>query len=567
MIPETVPDLREKPHVLADQGAGTGPVPARTAVAVVGGSVVGLTTAALLARWAVPCVLVEKHPAPLNHPRARGFSPRTVEVFRQLGVEAAIRAVAGLGSDDPTTPAMRAATLADPDPHLFEAGVLESMAGISPCTAQPVHQNLVEEVLYRRALDLGADIRFGVRAVTVDQDAEGVALQLRDRNGRDHLLHADYLVAADGATSRIRRHCNIAVRGPGTLAHVLSLMFEADLDSLLQGRRFNVCYLDHPKPGTVLAPAGPGRWTMATGYAPEHGETLADYPPERCRAMITAALGDPGIEVNLLPKMPGSDDIAASFTIGAQVAERFRDGRIFLAGDAAHLVPPTGGFGANTGIQDAHNLAWKLAAVHHGHAGPALLDSYHDERHPVATYTLGQALARARERTGHEHHDTPEELDPAPTVIFGHQYRSTAVLDAPTDAAPALPPDQLNGQPGTRAPHLPIRQGQHRASTLDLYGSGFVLLTGPDAEDWAKAANAHTARRATPLTTIRIDTDITGHDRPLADAHGITSQGAVLIRPDGIVAWRNASSVQNPGAALDEAFDQLLHNRPGSSTD
>ncbi|GAA3217196.1 FAD-dependent monooxygenase [Nonomuraea helvata] len=531
----------------------------RTAVLVVGGSVVGLSAAALLARYGVPCVLVEKHRAALIHPRARGFNPRTIEIFRQLGVEDAVIAAAGLGSDDPSTPGMRATTLSDPDFQWFEPGALDAMSALSPCAAQPVHQDRVEEVLRRRAIELGADIRFGTRLVGLDQDPAGVTATVRDGRGVESVIRADHLIAADGSSSPIRRLCGIPVHGPGTLFQVISLMFEADLSDLLNGRRFNVCYLDRPSPGTVLAPAGEGRWSLATRYLPEHGETLADYPPERCRELIAAALGDSRVEVRLLPQIPGTDEIAVPFVIGAQVAERFRHRRVFLAGDAAHVVPPTGGFGANTGIQDAHNLAWKIAAVHHGQAGHGLLDTYHAERHPVASYTLEQALARAQQRTGYRGTDSPpQNLDPAPTVIFGYRYRSAAILDAPSDDAPAIEPTQLTGRPGTRAPHLPVLCGPHERSTLDLYGDGFVLLAGPDGDDWVKSASEQAGQRGIPLSTVRIGTDIADPDAQVTRAHGITATGALLIRPDGFVAWRSATMTPAPHRTIADVLERVL---------
>jgi hypothetical protein len=213
--------------------------------------------------------------------------------------------------------------------------------------------------------------------------------------------------------------------------------------------------------------------------------------------------------VRLRPQIPGTTRTALKFEFGAEVAETFRVGRVFLAGDAAHLMPPTGGFGGAAGVQDAHNLAWKLAAVLRGQGGDRLLDTYDRERRPVADFTLRQALARASSRFGNGKVD---EIVDRWTVLLGYRY-----------GGPPVDVRELRAQPGTRAPHVVMADGR---STLDLYGSGFVLLVGPNGDGW----------RTTdlPVDVVRIDATA---------EHGIGDDGAVLVRPDGFVAWRSSGSL------------------------
>ena len=205
------------------------------------------------------------------------------------------------------------------------------------------------------------------------------------------------------------------------------------------------------------------------------------------------------------------------------------DGRVFLAGDAAHVVPPNGGYGGNTGVQDAHNLAWKLAAVVNGEAGAALLDTYDAERRPLARLTVEQAYTRYATRVVPERGtDDVEPFIDDLTMEIGLVMRSAAVIadaDGEDDGALHLHPTQTRGRPGTRAPHVALGDGR---STLDLFGADFVLLRGPPAP-------TSTVPPGWPSTSIDAD--------GVADAYGISAEGAALVRPDGIVAWRSVGRV------------------------
>jgi putative polyketide hydroxylase len=377
-------------------------------------------------------------------------------------------------------------------------------------------------------------------------------------------VRAAYLVAADGWESPVRHALGITMDGPGPFFRVATALISADLEPALRGRPVSIAYLQQPRPGTFLMAhdeAGQ-RWVFGIGYAPEHGESLADFSDERITDLVRVASGLPDVEVALRPQIPGTDLEVLGFTIGAQVARQYRDGRVFLVGDAAHIVPPTGGLGANTGIQDAHNLAWKLAAVVRGQAGPALLDTYHDERHPVGLLTMGQALARWGTRVGEGADGAGEPLLDYATIAFGYRYRSAAVLGQAPGAPPAAPRLPLTGEPGSRAPHVWLERDGQPLSTIDLFGHGWVLLAGADGAAWIDAARTLTG---VDVATYRIggDGDLGDPEGTWPGAYGVSSRGAVLVRPDGFVAWRAEDVESEPAGLLAEALSLLLW-RPGA---
>lgn len=509
---------------------------AYTPVLIVGGGVVGLSSAVFLAWHGVPCTLIERHPDLLIHPRARGLTPRTMEIFRQVGLEPAIRKVAYAGEDFVWKPVM-AETLSG-EHSVPEEPFEDDGSSFSPTAFGPIDQDKLEVLLRDRARELGADVRFSTELTSFEQDGEGVTAHLRTPDG-DSTLRAGYLIAADGFGSPIRQALGIELDGPGVLFHTITAIVDADLTPATRGRAVGTAYLQQPQPFTIImAHDNEGkRWVFGTGYDPER-EALESFSDERVAGMVRAAAGLPDVEVRLRPQVPGTDLKVLGFPIGAQLARRYRDGRVFLAGDSAHTWPPTGGLGANAGIQDVHNLAWKLAEVVAERAGDALLDTYEEERRPVGMLTLEQAMGRFGARMGPG--EGPEIIDYG-TVAMGYQYRSSAVLGATGDTTPVLPAD-LDGSPGTRAPHAELGDGR---STIDLYGRGFVLLAGPDGRDWLQAAES-----------LGIKAQRLGGDA--ATAHGIDPAGALLVRPDGFVAWRDQGHAAAAAAELSEAVRVVL---------
>jgi len=531
-----------------------------TPVLVVGGALTGLSGAVFLGAHGVPCVVVERHPDLLIHPRLRGINPRTVELFRQVGLEPAIQAASYVSGEQYAWVPIRAETLADEEYAGIDEEEADASDSASPSAFGPIDQDKLEILLRDRARELGADVRFSTELTSFEQDDTGVTAVLQDRRtGTERTLRADYLIAADGANSSIRRRLGIDIDGPGVLYHTITAMAEADLTPALRGRRVDIAYLQRPQPYTILMAhdAVGQRWVFATGYDPER-ESIEDHTDERVAGMVSAASGLPDVEVMLRPQIPGTDLKVLGFSIGAQVARQYRAGRVFLAGDAARINPPTGGLGGNTGIQDAHNLGWKLAAVLHGQAGPALLDTYHDERHPIGLLTMQQAFARFGSRMGP---GAEVPLLDYGAVAMGYQYRSSAVLGASEDISP-LPPEELTGQPGTRAPHLPLTLGDREISTIDLYGRRFVLLAGRGGAAWISAAERVGKQLDIPLDAYRFGVELAGAEG--AAAHGIGTEGALLVRPDGFVAWRTEAAAEDPERRLEHVLSRLLCRVPGA---
>ncbi|MFF3014814.1 FAD-dependent monooxygenase [Streptomyces sp. NPDC057939] len=491
-------------------------VPDHVPVLVVGGSLSGLSAAVLLAHHGVECLVVERHPGIGTHPRSRVLTARSGEVLRSVGLEAAVDAVSRRPSGW-----YRADTLADTSyAPLGPAG--DPTRPISPAGSRLCDQNHLEPILLADARSSGARVLFGCELTAFDQDPHGVTARILDRaTGRSSTVRCAYLLAADGTRSPVREALGIELHGRRGEPRFLSTVFAADLDPVLHGRR----------PTAVVFPGSQVLFARGTPQAPlwEYGipdspfvdgaedEALHRFARERIRQVT----GLPDVE----------PDVRSVLRWGASavVAERFREGRVLLLGDAAHTMPVIGGLGGNTGIQDAHNLAWKLAAVLHGRAGERLLDTYDVERSRVAAHTLWHVLATARGR--------PEALHPE-TLQLGYLYPDPA---GGPDAGPCEDPYHPTGRPGSRAPHLWLRNDSGRLSVLDLFGTGFTLLAGPLGACWPSAGRRAAAGLGVPLAVHRIG----GPNGTLRDPratfparYGIGPGGAVLVRPDGYVARR-----------------------------
>lgn len=530
----------------------------QTPVLIVGGMLSGLSTAVFLAHHGTSCMVVERRPGTSVHPRIRGVSARTMEIYNQVGLEPAIREI-----DDSANEGSRvllAESLAGREIKDLVPPHNDSFEGVSPAVEAMCDQDLLEPVLRKRAEALGADLRYGTELLDFWQDSDGVVARLRERaGGREYQVRASYLVGCDGAASPVRRQLGIPQDGPGVFGYRCSILFEADLTAAVRGRSIKICLIDRMAGGALLPRHG-GRWQLTLPRDPD--ETEADFPDQRCAELIRDAVGLSRLTPAILSR--------ETWEIGALVAQRFQQGRVFLVGDAAHVMPSTGGFGGNVCVQDAHNLAWKLAAVLDGVAGGTLLDSYHRERQPVSELTMREAVARTP-MFGTERPDQDESAHYRPhdhcSVVFGYRYRSPAIIPEPTEATEATEatdtiepfedPRKPSGEPGTRAPHLTLHHDHHTGSILDLYGTGFVLLTGVNGHRWQPAASqaAHHLHLSLPTHRITPPQDPTGE---FTRTYGITDHGAVLIRPDGFIAWRHSGLPPNPEVTLIDTLRTLL---------
>jgi putative polyketide hydroxylase len=528
-------------------------------VLIVGGSLVGLSTSLFLGRLGVRHTLVERHAGTSIHPRGRGNNVRTMELFRVSGTEPAIHQAAATLADNHgilQTPTL----VGDAGEWLFkEIDPGGGLARFSPSAWCLCSQNDLEPVLFDHAGRLGGDLRYSTELMSFEADSSGVTALVKSRLTGEHTtIRAGYLVAADGPRSPVREQLGIGQSGPGDLFHNVSITFRSRrLADVVGDRRFIVCYLTSPDADGALLPVdNREHWVFHAPWHPEHGETLEEFTDERCADHIRRAVGDPHLDVEITGRAP--------WHAAQRVARAYRSGRVLLAGDSAHEMSPTGAFGSNTGIQDAHNLAWKLAAVLDGWAGEGLLDSYDAERRPVAEATSARAAVRSAEHS-HPGFDAPPGAGSGPqrgilNVALGYRYPHGAVVGA--DPATPVVPERLalTGEPGSRAPHLWVRHQGERVSTLDLYERDLVLLCDADTPNgWHRAALRLAEEMSLPLVPYRMGGELVPQDgADWAAAHGTTREGAVLVRPDGFVAWRCEGSVEDPESTLREVLTAVL---------
>ncbi|OLT27098.1 hypothetical protein BJF79_42870, partial [Actinomadura sp. CNU-125] len=394
-------------------------LPETAQVLVVGAGPVGLSAAAFLGWHGIETVVVERHEGRATHPRARGLTPRTMELLRGIGLEDRVRGTESareLAGNDGIivmdTLAGRPLGGLDRSYFQFDAAAYDGLAPTSWCMC---HQHELEPILLGRARELGADVRYTTECTDLEPLDDGVAATLRPvGGGAARTLRARYVVAADGAGSRVRERLGIGMSGPGRLGFFLNIEFRADLAAVLGDRRFIMCYIAGAGVRCALLPVNNAdHWMLHVMCDPEE---TAEFTPERCAELVRAAAGVPDLEVDVRSALPWES--------AGRVADRFRAGNVFLAGDSAHVMPPTGAFGSNTGVQDAHNLAWKLAAVLQGRAAAPLLDTYEDERRPVAEATVRQAVLRSKDRPGAGGAAPDPDLVPDPVVVLGQRYRS-----------------------------------------------------------------------------------------------------------------------------------------------
>jgi putative polyketide hydroxylase len=528
-------------------------------VLISGGGPVGLTASLLLSQHGVRSLMVERHPGTALTPKARGINARTMEVFRQCGIDAAVRA-AGL-AEGGTGLIVWTETLTGREIERRVPGraIAKNMA-VTPVKNCLCAQDDLEPVIrrYAEAAGLG-ELRFNTEMTSFTQKGSSVTGILTDRKtGAETPFTTRYLISAEGAQSRVRRALGVKMLGEEKVYDSVNILFNAELTQWVKDRPAALYFVEQEDlRATFLTINGRDRWGFLIHSSSKFGWKPEDFTPEFCTSLIRKGIGIPDIPVTVLGVSP--------WEASAIVADRYRAGNVFLSGDAAHEMPPTGGFGLNTGVQDVHNLVWKIAAVLRGNADAALLDSYHDERQPLAEITTRNALANAMSmgRTERQSGVLPRrEFLAEQGLIFGANYESMAVV--PDGTPPAAIDDPVteylpSARPGSRAPHVWLKRGNEQISTVDLIGPHFLLLAGADGAAWQRAAQA-AAPSWPPLVShvIGSDGEVSDPDGKWQLAYGIEADGAVLVRPDGYVAWRSRSGVSNPQAPLRAAFDSLL---------
>ncbi len=538
-------------------------------VLIVGGSLVGMSTAMLLGHHGIRSLVVEHHRGTAIHPRAAMITQRTMEVLRTVGIEQVVMKKSGEQFvQDGAIMALE--SLAGRELAYFIANLNEGVRDVSPTLRVFITQNLLEPLLKQRAEDLGADLRFSTEMISFVEDRDGVIAKIRHRDtGEVSTVRARYMIAADGAHSKVRDLLGIRMLGHGVFSKSITIYFRGDVASLLRGRSLSVMYVANPTLSGFFRIEKP----FTSGFLAVHWlgdaknpetDVSKDLTDASALELLRAGLGDDNVPVTVENIM--------HWDATADTAERFQKGRVFLAGDAAHVMPPSGGFGGNTGVQDAHNIAWKLAMVLKGKAGPDLLSTYEVERRPAAAFTVEQAYSRYVLRSApYLKSNDMQAIANDLNIELGYAYDSRAITRegngaprngpaASTNAGAVVAPlnedpRESKGRPGTRAPHLYLLNGGREISTLDLFDRNFTLLAGSDGEGWCDNAGAAAIRLGLDIDVHRIGANgIADPVGAFPEAYGISSSGAVLVRPDGFVAWRaktgEAASAEELCAAL-----------------
>jgi putative polyketide hydroxylase len=486
-----------------------------------------------------------------------------MEVFRQCGIDAAIRD-AGL-AEGGTGLIIWTETLAGREIERRIPGrATPKNLAITPVKNCLCAQDDLEPVIRRFAESAGPGmLRFNTELTSFSQKPGAVTGLLTDRTtGEETPFTARYLIAAEGAQSRVRRALDVKMVGQEKVYDSVNILFQADLTQWVEHRPAALYFVEQEDlRATFLTINGRDRWGFLIHGPSQYGWQPQDFTAEFCAELIRKGVGAPDLAVSVLGVSP--------WQASAIVADRYRVGDVFLAGDAAHEMPPTGGFGLNTGVQDVHNLAWKIAAVLRGKADEKLLDSYHAERQPLAEIITRNSLANALSmgRTARQSNVLPRrEFLNEQGLIFGARYESMAVV--PDGTPPVAVEDPVtdyvpSARPGSRAPHVWLRRGGAQISTIDLFGRHFVLLAGRDGDAWRRAAQA-IGPSWPPLVayTVGTDGDLQDPDGHWHDAYGVDPDGAVLVRPDGHVAWRSHAGSSNPADVLRSALDRVLGRMP-----
>ena len=566
-----------------------------TDVLIVGSGPAGSASAALLSTYGVDNVLVTKYRWLADTPRAHITNQRTMEVLRDLGLE-----------DE-------AMLYATPN-HLMGNNVFcTSLAGeelgrmrswgsdpmtqarhkiASPTTMVDLPQNFMEPILFKAACARGTKARLSTEYLSMVQDADGVTATVRDRVAAEtYDIRAKYLIGADGGNSKVAQDAGLPMEGKMGVGGSINIVFKADLSKYVAHRPSVLYWV--LQPGSNVGGIGMGlvrmirpwnEWLIVWGY------DITQPPPtvtrEICEQLARQLIGDDDIPIDVTSW--------STWTVNHMHATSYQSARVFCMGDAVHRHPPSNGLGSNTSIQDAYNLAWKLAAVVKGHASPKLLESYNAERAPIGKQIVDRAnksigefgpifgalglldstdpevmnanmtarkedTADAKERR----HKLREaiafkvyEFD-AHGVEMNQRYASQAVAMAEGDSHAFADDPELIYQPtttpGARLPHVWLVKDRQNYSSLDLVGQGrFTLLTGIGGEGWRAAAAAATGRFGVPLTVLSIGPDCDYED-PFGDwarASGIDDDGAVLVRPDQFIAWRSKTRDGDLGGAL-----------------
>ncbi|TCC53316.1 hypothetical protein E0H75_06305 [Kribbella capetownensis] len=571
-----------------------------TDVLIVGTGPAGGAASLFLSTYGIDNIVLTRYGWTANTPRAHITNQRTVELMRDMGIEDQI-------IDKGTAHHLMGQTAFCTSLAGEEIGRIRTWGThprrladyteASPTLPCDLPQTLFEPILVSTAAGRGARVRFDTEYVSLEQDEDGVTATVRDRlSGETYQIRAKYLIGADGGRSKVAQDIGLPMAGAMDIEGSMNIVFEADLSKYV-ARRPSVLYWVL-QPGAQIGGIGAGlvrmvrpwnEWLIVWGYdisqpAPVVDEAMATE-------IVHNLVGDDTIDVKLKS--------TSVWSVNHMYAEKASKGRVFCMGDAIHRHPPSNGLGSNTSIQDAYNLAWKLALVLRGQADPSLLETYDAERTPIAQQIVERAN-KSRTQFGQIFRalgmtpdapagrtieslkdDTPEgaaQRDELRTAIelkdyefnahgveLGQRYHSAAVIPDGT-REPAYERDaelyyHPTTWPGARIPHCWLTHGSETVSTLDMVGKGrFTLLTGIGGEAWVKAAQSVSEHLGVPIEPYVI-----GPGRELEDLYGdwsrareIPDHGCLLVRPDAHIAFRASELPDDATETLQQAFAQLL---------
>lgn len=578
----------------------------RVPVLVVGAGPAGLTTAALLAKYGVEVLAITRYPGTAHSPRAHITNQRTIEVFRDLGIEERVRGIAT--SNQLMTNNVWATSFTGTELGRLQTwGTGEKRKAdyemASPSEMCNAPQHLLEPVILTAAREFGAQVLFNTELVSIRQTEEAVFSRLVDRvTGEEIEVISDYAVGADGAQSVVVKDLGFELEGEMGLGCALNCWLEVDLSQYCAHRPGVLYWMYQPGrdywvgSGVWISVRPWNEWVMVSMYNPDEGEP--DLSDEAVIARARATIGDPDIPVRVKS--------VSKWTINRMFARSMVKGRVAIAGDAAHRHPPANGLGSNTSVQDAFNLAWKLALIVKGQAAPSLLQTYSDERQPVAEQVVTRAIKSVGEMLpisqalGFSDGQSVQDGQAALTELFsdsdigqkrrkelasaidlqnyqfnchgvelGQRYTSSAVVrDGARFPEPSRDAELYyhpTTTPGAYIPHAWIQQGTDRLSTLDLVGRGsFGLLTGAGGQPWIEAL-----QQVGDEFGVSTNGVVIAHGTPNLDVYGrwadlreIEDNGCILVRPDRFIAFRANELVADPVGALRRVFAQILGRQP-----